>query len=120
MFNNIGKKIKSLAKISCWINIILFLIVGLSIFSEGDEIGLFIGIFGAFISWVGSWLMFGFGEIIDCLQKITVSTQHHPRTNYSTQNTYSSPANSTNDYLRKLKETGLISDEEYEQYRGEL
>lgn len=113
MFNQIGKKIKSLAKYGCWVEIILFAILGLSIYDSGDDFGIFIAVFGALVSWVGSWLTYGFGEIVDILQ--TSNPLATPK---------SSPVVNSNDnqyiikkikHLHKMKTENLISENEYTQ-----
>ena len=89
MFKNIGKKIKVLAKVLCWIGIICSILIGLAIillsFTEtvdvpGTEVsvsgvgGLIAGIvfivLGVLISWIGSFTTYGFGELIDNVKKI--------------------------------------------------
>lgn len=127
MFENIGKKLKSFAKITCWIEIILFIIVGLSIYSEGEEMGIFIAILGAILSWIGAWMTYGFGEIIDCVQQLTL--QNLEKTSLTTtastlsDNKHSEYGNSANqqvvgkiNHLNKLRKDGLISEEEYIQH----
>ncbi len=77
MYANIGKKIKMLAKVICWIGIILSCIIGLvnyflSFPSEEAKIiirelfiGLAIAAGGSLISWISSFVLYGFGELID-------------------------------------------------------
>ena len=78
MFDNIGKKIKSLAQIVCWIGIIAYVIFGILLIASSRRIGLpggtLIGIvvigLGVFASWLGSIFTYGFGELIDTNQEI--------------------------------------------------
>ena len=74
-FDNIGGKIKKLAKWSCWITIILIWIgavisyIGL-IRAGTPYIGWFlltpiIAMAGTDLVWFGSWVLYGFGELID-------------------------------------------------------
>lgn len=77
MFNNIGGKIQALAKIICWIGIILSVVLGiffcmidnytLGPMEKGVQI--FIGILimgiGSVFSWVGSFLLYGFGRLVE-------------------------------------------------------
>lgn len=74
MFNEIGKKIKKLAEILCWIGIIVSIIMTFVLWGIGADsyelesyilIGLIVGILGSLTSWVGSFFMFGFGDLID-------------------------------------------------------
>ena len=68
MFNNIGGKIKGLAAFICWLGIIGSVLGGLGLMVLGDEIFLVIGIVVALIdsliSWVGSFLLYVFGQLI--------------------------------------------------------
>lgn len=73
MFNNIGSKIKALAKVICWIGIIASIIGGIGcIVADEDMIlyGLLIAIFGSLFSWIGSFFTYGFGELIDNSSKL--------------------------------------------------
>jgi len=90
MWDNIGGKIKTLAKVIAWLGIISSIIGGIILIIEGVRInqnswfggggGLFIGIgFGTIIggvifSWIGSWFMYGFGELIENSETIVYNT----------------------------------------------
>lgn len=75
IFVDIGKKIKTLAKILCWTGIVGFGITGFIIFIiaantfYGGEVfvglGFAILIIGPLTSWVGSFFIYGFGELVD-------------------------------------------------------
>ena len=95
MFSSIGRKIKILAKVLCWMGIILCVIIGIVIMAKGNFlpqnaqydtpllsdfksqnqtggsnvisilIGLAVIIFGSLISWLGSFALYGFGTLID-------------------------------------------------------
>lgn len=67
MFNydDIGGKIKSLAKVSFIIEAISAVITGLAILVNGNGWGILIAIAGPFAAWVGSWVLYGFGQLID-------------------------------------------------------
>ena len=74
MFKNIGVKIKGFAQIVCWLGIIGSIIPGLVLIGIGSEIeygggivflGILIAIDGSIASWIGSFLTYGFGELID-------------------------------------------------------
>lgn len=75
MFNNIGNKIKTLAKVVCYLGIALSCIFGLVIFSEalnGKSEDVLIGFLtsilvagiGSLLSWTSSFTLYGFGELI--------------------------------------------------------
>ncbi len=80
MFDNIGNKIKILAKVLCWIGIVLCVIVAMVMFvlsSQTDSLqmdsvkskflwcGFAFLILGPLFSWIGSFVLYGFGELIN-------------------------------------------------------
>ena len=68
MYDNIGKKIKSLAKGIFIAESIACAIAGLAlIFTDEDTIiyGLLCLLLGPIVAWVSSWLLYGFGELVD-------------------------------------------------------
>lgn len=68
MFENIGNKIKTLAKVLCWIGIIVSVIVAIVLFASDDDlvgIGFLVLIGGSLISWIGSFVLFGFGQLVE-------------------------------------------------------
>ena len=78
MFENIGKKIKSLATILCWVGIIAYVIAAIITFYIDDDligIGFLLLIVGPLMSWVGSFFIYGFGELIDKTCDIAKNTR---------------------------------------------
>lgn len=66
MFGNIGGKIKGLTKIICWIEIIICVIVGIAFMVNGGPgYGVVIIIVGSLLAWVGSFVLYGFGELVE-------------------------------------------------------
>ena len=86
MFRNIGKKIKGLASVLFWIQAVLYILtgIGIIIFSiiGGDMLsqlgirggiaivlgiiaGLLIAGLGILFAWLGQFLLYGFGELVD-------------------------------------------------------
>ncbi|MCL2037073.1 MAG: zinc finger Ran-binding domain-containing protein [Oscillospiraceae bacterium] len=72
MHTNIGGKIKVLAKVITWLGIIISVIMGLNlntaapISSSGSSfISVAIIVVGSLASWIGSFLLYGFGELIE-------------------------------------------------------
>ena len=65
MFDNIGEKIKGLAKVMFIIMSIISIVVGLVVLAE-ELIGLslFLIFICPILSWIGSWILYGFGELI--------------------------------------------------------
>ena len=69
MFDNIGGKIKGVAKIITWMGIITSVISFLIILSTGDDkligFGFIILIVGCIVSWLSSLTLYGFGQLIE-------------------------------------------------------
>lgn len=73
MFDNIGEKIKTLAKICCWAGIALSIICGLVLIFlsfEGSSIPLFlsgilVSVLGSLASYAGLFVLYGFGELVE-------------------------------------------------------
>ena len=77
MFSNIGGKIQALAKIICWIGIILSVLCGIlycfvdnkTMAPMGKGLQILIGILimgiGSVSAWVGSFLLYGFGRLVE-------------------------------------------------------
>ena len=72
MFDNIGGKIKNLAVISTWIGIIFSIILAIAtwVCEFGFLLGLIVLVVGFLCSWIGSFLLYGFGELIVRIQSI--------------------------------------------------
>lgn len=72
-FDNIGGKIKNLAKWSCWITILLIWVAAsiafIALLIEEEEelvlVPLIGAIVGPFLVWVGSWTMYAFGQFVE-------------------------------------------------------
>lgn len=75
MFENIGGKIKALAKVICWIGIVASIIAAISVWAAGDRWnptflpGLLILVAGCLGSWLGSFFTYGLGELIESTQQ---------------------------------------------------
>lgn len=83
MFSNIGRKIKVLAQVVCWVGIIAAVISGIIIMAGGASIsmggyeysssasgltvlaGFLVILLGSLFSWIGSFVLYGFGELIE-------------------------------------------------------
>lgn len=66
MFENISDKIKTLAKITTIVGIAFFIICGLILIVSNQILsGLIIAVLGSLASWVGSFVLYGFGELIE-------------------------------------------------------
>ena len=83
MFENIGKKIKTLAKVLCWIGIVLSVISGVAAIiaangqANGGAIvlgGVLTIVLGVLLSWIGSFFTYGFGQLIENTDAIRSNT----------------------------------------------
>lgn len=88
MFNNIGRKIMGLAKLFCWLGIIASIIGGILIIATGllsansyytskysiytILCGLAVIIFGSLLAWISSFLLYGFGQLVDNSDKLVM------------------------------------------------
>lgn len=68
MYENIGKSIKTAAKVMFWIGVALsfgiaFILASLKSFSA--YLVFFIGIGGIVVSWLANCVLYGFGELVD-------------------------------------------------------
>ena len=88
MFKNIGRKIKGLAAVICWIGIVISVIGGIVLViaafssfkwdSKGAGFGMVLVILagmltagiGILFSWLGSFMLYGYGELIDRTTRI--------------------------------------------------
>lgn len=138
MFENIGRKIKGLTKIICWVGIIASVVAAIAMMSMGDDILLVIGIImlvvGPIMSWVSSFIMYGFGELVDRTTSVEqilsggqpMSSGSYPTSSGSRPTSEGSrplrpmvdPSKFEQDrkeQLEKLRSQGLISEDEYRQ-----
>lgn len=114
MYNDIGGKIKGLAKGIFVVESILTMFSGVAFLLIDEDtvlIGILVFILGPVIAWISSWFTYGFGELIDKTSEIA-------RNNYSGER--KSEAQSKIEYERikkieQLRSNGLISEEEYQQ-----
>ena len=95
MYNNIGKKIKTVANVLAVVGIVISIILGIVFFMAWSGIlnafsdksafdsyarnslsGLVIGFLiaggGSFVSWISNFLLYGYGELIDCAQDVRI------------------------------------------------
>lgn len=116
MYTNIGKKIKGLA-------IALFILETIGAFITGfilmllDEDLILSGFLTIVITplaaWIGSWLLYGFGELIDKICDIERNTRVRGSEKKSEVQTRIDDVRISK--LEKLRAQGLITEEEYQQ-----
>lgn len=114
MFDNIGGKIKTLASAMALIGIILSFVIGFVIFGIDDDmipVGVVIIVVGSLISWIGSFLLYGFGELIEKACLIEERLALHPQMQSAREVRLSQ--NERNAALEQLLKKGVISEEEY-------
>ena len=122
MYEDIGKKIKSLATIVCWLGIITSVIIAIFLFASIEKVsyhlegtytilGLCFMFLGPIVSWISGSLIYGFGELIDKACDIERNTRPHTE-NDTFQ---SSPDTDRAQTLQNLRSKGLISEDEYQE-----
>lgn len=86
MYNNIGGKIKKLAAVLMVIGVLISLVSGIAMMSMNDMMygrgtitGLLTIALGAVGSWAGSFVLYGFGELIERVQSIDNKTRNDAR-----------------------------------------
>lgn len=77
MFDNIGRKIQGAAKFVCWVGIGACALTGvIGLFSAGSFwMGLVVllgAALGALGCWVGSWMVYAFGQMVEDVHEIRV------------------------------------------------
>ena len=73
MYDNIGGKIKGLAKAIVIIVAIAAAITGFALMISNDDMilaGLLIMIVAPLVAWISSWLLYGFGQLIENSDKL--------------------------------------------------
>lgn len=71
MYRNIGKKIKEVAKLQALVGILASIMIGILYAITSILIsGILIIVIGSILSWVSSFVLYGFGELVDNSQKI--------------------------------------------------
>lgn len=89
MYDNIGEKIKGLAKVMFIVEAIAAVIGGLVLLVDKFlAIGLLTLFLGPVVAWVSSWLLYGFGELIDnaCIIAANTRASKKESTTFNTDN----------------------------------
>ena len=74
MYDNIGEKIKGLAKGFAIVGAVVSGIIGSNIFFGDDDkafIGVLVVFLGPIASWISSWMIYGFGELLETANEIS-------------------------------------------------
>ena len=78
MYENIGKKIKGLAKACFIVETIAAVLAGVIMIATDEDYivyGAMIAILAPLVAWVSSWLLYGYGELIDKACEIEANTR---------------------------------------------
>ena len=85
MFDNIGDKLKRLAKFSCWFGIIGSVISAIALWAANSRynptigLGFVILVVGCLCSWIGTWAIYGIGEAAENSWEARASLQQISR-----------------------------------------
>ncbi len=124
MYENIGGKIKGLAKGTAILGIIGSIIGGIAFITEELVlIGIFVLVFGSLGAWMSTWLIYGFGELIETAQETRDTThrigvkilQKISKTNYgkAVESNIEKEKALEKKQLDSLRKLGFIDDEDY-------
>ncbi len=120
MYDNIGGKIKGAATAVFILGAIAGVISGFAIIGSDDDllsIGLIITIGVPLLAYIFSWLLYGFGELIE--KTCAIERNMRGESDGSSGNTNSKPqAKGDSEKLKQLealRSQGLITEEEYRQ-----
>lgn len=110
MFSNIGGKIKKLAIILCILGMIGSIVYAIICFTSSNRYqdltltGVLILVLGCLTSWISSFFVYGFGELIER----TVSID-----NRLAKGVGGRSSGNRADILRQMRDEGLLTEEEY-------
>ena len=114
MYADIGKKIKGLAKWTFIVEAIGAVVGGISLMVIDEYLiiyGILIMLLGPFAAWASSWVLFGFGEIVDKTIEIARNTSNGKVIKSESQ---IKTENKKVSRLEELRTAGLITEEEYQ------
>ena len=102
MFDNIGDKIKTLAKVSTVLGIVISVIYGIVLMvSDLIFVGFLVMILGSLLFWISSFTLYGFGEMINQLE---YSNSNSKKIYDLLNKKYSISINSISQQVEKAKE----------------
>ena len=113
MYSNIGGKIKSLAKWTFIVEAIAAVIAGIAVIIDSEDFLLAFALIllGPIVAWVSSWVLYGFGELVDKACDIERNTRGGERKSEAQAKVDSERINK----IERLRSQGLITEEEYQQ-----
>ena len=113
MYEKIGSKIKILAKVMFFIGSFGSIMAGVAFMIDKNEfnfIGIIILVVGIILSLATSWILYGFGELIE--KTSFIATHVYSSKNQKKEN-INIDCNRINEF-EKLRFNGLISEEEFQ------
>ena len=117
MFKNIGGKIKNLAVAITCIGIILSIVVGGVIISEGEStVGLLVMLVGFLASWISTFILYGFGQMVENSDKLVAIEKMKLDSRLDELESKADKA----DELAKWNKAGFLTDEEFDRKIDEL
>lgn len=76
MYDNIGGKIKQFAKLCAGIGIAISVMCGLAVMAAaGLLVGVLVAAIGGVASWVGSFVLYGFGQLVENSDKLVEASK---------------------------------------------
>ena len=76
MFDNIGGKIKKLAVVCTIVGIASFVIIGIVLMGDSFFTGLLTLVLGAVMSWIGSFTLYGLGQLIENTDELVAQSRN--------------------------------------------
>lgn len=115
MFDNIGGKIKKLARIVCIIGIIASFIAGILLMNirYTFEVGLAILLVGPLLSWIGSYFTYGFGQLIENTDKLVGNFNNNKKKNQMKLSDETPSVDMELDHIDDIYEKEAVTEEEY-------
>ncbi len=116
MFDNIGGKIKKLARIVCIIGIIASFIAGILLMNirYTFEVGLAILLVGPLLSWIGSYFTYGFGQLIENTDKFVGNFNNNNKKKNQMKLSDETPSVDMElDHIDDIYEKEAVTEEEY-------
>ncbi len=121
MYDKIGIKIKRLAQILFWLQAVAYALAGIILADGTDGISVVASLVLILVAWVSTWLLYGFGEIIDKLTSVSEKATFIDyklntliaKTKGITANHTDAIENNRRNELKNLLVLGLITEEEY-------
>ncbi len=114
MYDNIGGKIKGLAKATFIVEAIAAVITGIALMATDEDLigyGLLVMLLGPIVAWVSSWLLYAYGELVDKACDIERNTRGGERKSEAQTKVDEERISK----IEKLRSQGLITEEEYKQ-----